>query len=109
MDKRKTPESILGNQIFLTAIEKAGQAFSIGYKFSDKKTAYNVARALRRHLTYGGWSGKIGTALRGQQLIVFGRQKSYTAKLEDMVSEMMLHVDDENIYERAMALLEKKQ
>lgn len=65
---------------------------------------------IRKRLTILGIGGNIVLSVSKdrKQLIAYHKQIPYVQKLENLVREMMLGIDDEQLYDKAMKLLEVK-
>ena len=74
----------------------------------NERLAQGVRKNVYRMLTETGKRGTIGMAVKPGELVVFANQKPYTQRLEEMIQELLLTVDDEELFEKAIALLEKK-
>lgn len=53
-----------------------------------------------------GVKSRVTVKLTDGVLYVIVKNKPYVERLEDMVRKMMLHVDDENLFDEALKLLE---
>lgn len=69
-----------------------------------------LARAVRNNvydiLTEQGKRGTMNLVIKNERLYVGAPVKSYNRKLEDMLRRVMIHIEDENLYDECLKLLE---
>jgi hypothetical protein len=84
---------------------KEGGWFSVVVK--DPK---NVRRLFRLLIQNEKWSRRVVTSIRKEDGVLFVKVKPPSREeiLESLLHEALLHIEDENVYDRILAALEEK-
>lgn len=112
MDKRRTPESMLAHSIF-GAISKEAENLKGSFRISFDVRGYNeklVRETLRKLMRDKKEFKAVSTFLKPGVILVTSKGHDNTLlfeKMAEMVKRLMLHVDDENLYDEARQLLEE--
>jgi hypothetical protein len=102
MDKRQTVESIKARQIF-EEIRNLSHPFQRTYGVFEADS--KKIGATLRDLLGGSSKSGVTIAVTKDSLVVGTKTARREGRLEKMIRKLALHVDDENLYNEAMALL----
>lgn len=106
MDKRRTPESLFAHSVF-ESVKNLPRPFRISFN-AEGRNEKLVRETLRKLMRDKREFDDVSTSILPGSVTVFSKDtkiKSRETRLIEMVRRLAMHVDNESLYEEALALV----